>query len=159
MITAMDAYRVKDVMSKVVITVEPDDTVQNALVLMAQYSVTVLPVTDSKSRCVGVLSTSDLIDPAQELEEALHDAERGSEEQRIEKLLSESIGQRRVSELMTATVVAVDREMPIMDATGEMLRQRVHHLPVVDEQQKILGIVSTMDLLSIFHRCYAEDET
>jgi CBS-domain-containing membrane protein len=159
MISAMDAYRVKDAMSNVVITVEPDDTIQNALVLMAQYSVTVLPVTDSKRRCIGILSTSDLIDPAQELEEALHDAERASEEQRIEKLLSQSIGQHKVSELMTATVVAVDREMPIMDATGEMLRQRVHHLPVVDEQQKVLGIVSTMDMLSIFHRCYAEDET
>ena len=159
MITAMDAYRVKDAMSDVVITAGPDDTIQEVLVLMAQYSVTVLPVTDNKHRCIGVLSTSDLIDPARELEAELHDAKRGSEQWRIENLLSQSIGQRKVSELMTAMVVSVDREMPIVDATGEMLRHRVHHLPVVDEHQKVLGIVSTMDMLSIFHRCYAEDET
>lgn len=159
MMTAMDAYRVKDVMSDIVITVEPDDTIQDALVLMAQYSVTVLPVTDNRHRCVGVLSTSDLIDPARELEEEFHNVEQAPEQWRIEKLLSESMGQRKVSELMTDTVVAVDREMPIMDATGEMLRHRVHHLPVADEHQKVLGIVSTMDMLSIFHRCFAEDVT
>ena len=158
MMAAMDDYRVKDAMSDVVITVGADDTIRAALVLMAQYSVTVLPVTDSHRRCIGVLSTSDLIDPARELEEELHDAERSSEPKRIEKLLSESIGQRQVRDLMTEMVVAVDRDMPIMEATGEMLRHRVHHLPVVDEYQKVLGIISTMDMLSIFHRFCAENE-
>src|SRR5215471_1485374 len=67
--------------------------------------------------------------------------------------------QRQVRERMTTAVVAMDRVMPIIDATGEMFRHRVHHLPVVDTHQKIPGIVSTMDLRSIFHRCYADPQS
>ena len=63
MASDISTYRVKDAMSSVVISVEPDDTIHEALVLMAQYRVTALPVTDGRDRCVGILSTSDLIDP------------------------------------------------------------------------------------------------
>lgn len=159
MATALTTYRVKDAMSSVVISVGPDDTIHEALGLMAQYRVTVLPVTDGRDRCIGILSTSDLIDPTRELEEELHDVDRVSEQFRqwlVEKLTQDNMGQQKVRELMTGSVAAVNRETPILEATGEMLRHRVHHLPVVDENQKLLGIVSTMDLLSVFHRCHAE---
>ena len=58
---------------------------------------------------------------------------------------------------MTTTVVTVDRETPLLDAAGEMLRHRIHHIPVVDEQQHVLGIVSTMDVLAVFHRSAMAD--
>ena len=157
MISALDDVRVKDVMSEIVIIVGGEDTIHNALVLMAQYSVTVLPVVDKQNRCIGLLSTSDLIDPARELEEELQDVERTFQQGHVARLLLESLGQRKVSELMTAAVVTVDGDMPIMEATGEMLQHRVHHLPVVDAQHKIQGIVSTIDLLSAFHRCHADE--
>ena len=156
--TDINTYRVKDAMTSVVISVESDDTIHEALSLMAEYRVMVLPVTDSRNRCVGILSTSDLLDPTREVEEELTDAEQVSEHSRqwlLNELTQEHMGRRKVSELMTGAVVAVDREMPILTAAGEMLRHRVHHLPVVDDNQKVLGIVSTMDLLSIFHHCHA----
>ncbi|MGE3538441.1 MAG: HPP family protein [Candidatus Tectimicrobiota bacterium] len=151
-------YRVKDVMSSSVISIEPGDTIVEALVLMAQYRVTSLPVTDSKQRCVGVLSTTDLIHPAQTQEEELHALAHGSEQARqalLDRLLHGRLGQHRVSELMTGAVTAVQRETPLLDATREMLRHRIHHLPVVDEHQRLLGIVSTMDILGAFHQCHA----
>lgn len=157
MMTTIDDLRVKDVMSDVVITIGSEDTIHTALVLMAQYSVTVLPVTDNKDRCIGVLSTSDLIDPARQVEDDLQDADRDAAQERITALLAQSLGHREVRDLMTAAVVTVDREMPIMEAAAEMLRDRIHHLPVVDAHHKILGIVSTMDLLAIFHRCFADN--
>jgi CBS domain-containing protein len=158
MTTDIHTYRVKDAMTTVIISVEADDTIREVLSLMAEYRVTVLPVTDKRNRCVGILSTSDLIDPTQEVEEAFTDVERVGEPSRqwlLDKLTQEHLGQRKVSEIMTGAVVAVDRETPILTAAGEMLRHRVHHLPVVDDKQKILGIVSTMDVLSVFHRCHA----
>ncbi len=159
MTTDITSYRVKDAMTTVIISVEPDDTIHDALSLMAEYRVTVLPVTDGRNRCVGILSTSDLIDPTREVEEELTDVERVSEHSRqwlFDRLTQEHMGQRTVSELMTGAVVAVDRETPILTAAGEMLRHRVHHLPVVDDKQKILGIVSTMDVLSVLHRFHAD---
>ncbi|MEK6238953.1 MAG: CBS domain-containing protein, partial [Planctomycetales bacterium] len=45
--------------------------------------------------------------------------------------------------------VASDRPDAILpDAACEMQRYRVHRLPVVDEKRRLLGIVSSMDLLS-----------
>lgn len=151
-------YRVKDVMSSSVISVEPGDTIEEALVLMAQYRVTSLPVTDTKNRCVGVLSTADLINPAQVLEEDLQALAEGNAQARqaiIDRLLQERLGQHKVSEWMTSTVTAVQRETSLLEATREMLRHHIHHLPVVDEQQRLLGIVSTMDMLEAFHQHHA----
>ena len=153
-------YRVSEIMSPSVISVSPNDTIQEALGLMTQYRVTVLPVTDSKNRCIGVLSTSDLIDPTQDAQGELNDVEWIRERSRpwlIKKLIQDQLGQRQVSELMTHTVVTIDRESSIIEATGEMLRHRIHHLPVVDNHHKVLGIVSTLDALSIFHRLHADE--
>jgi CBS domain-containing protein len=158
MATDLNSYRVKDAMTTVIISVEPNDTIHEALRLMAEYRVTVLPVTDNRNRCVGILSTSDLVNPTREVEQELTDVERVSEQSRrwlIDKLTQEQLGQRKVSELMTGAVVSVNRETPIMTAASEMLRHRIHHLPVTDDKQKVLGIVSTLDVLSLFHRCHA----
>ena len=159
MITDIHAYRVKDAMSTLVISVDSEDTIHDALTLMAQYRVTVLPVTENRNRCVGVLSTSDLIDPTQESEGERDNVERSgdqSHQELIEQLTESQLSQRRVCELMTASVVAIGRETSILDATGELLRHRIHHLPVVDDDQRVLGILSTMDALSVFQRVHTE---
>jgi CBS domain-containing protein len=149
----LKTHRVKDVMSTVVITVGPDDTVQDALFCMAQYRVTSLPVTDAKNRCVGILSTTDLVDPTRVVQETLSETGRVQEQARswlLDRLQQGTLGERKVEELMTTAVTAISREMSIIEAAGEMLRHRVHHLPVVDEHQRLLGIISTMDLLDAF---------
>ena len=46
--------------------------------------------------------------------------------------------------------VTIDAETTLGKATREMLRNRVHHLPVVDSSDRLIGIVSTMDILSEF---------
>lgn len=146
-------YRVKDIMSTVVITVGPEDTIQDALFCMAHYRVTSLPVTDAKNRCVGILSITDLVDPTRITETELNETGQVQEQVRpwlLDTLLQGSLREHKVRELMTATVAAIARETSLLEATGEMLRHRVHHLPVVDESQRLLGIISTMDLLNAF---------
>lgn len=138
----LSAKRVKDEMTKAVVSADPDDSVLEAITTMAEYRLTALPVTDSKNRCIGILSTADLVDP-----------QRWQQEGKSE-LTSTELGDRKISDLMTPDVESVDRETPLLKATGIMLRLRVHHLPVVDEHQQLLGIISTMDLLSALHAEY-----
>ncbi len=139
MTTDIDTRRVKDDMTKLVVSVAPEDSVLEALNTMAEYRVSTLPVTDGKNRCIGVLSTTDLVDPSRWRDVALE---------------THTLGERTVSDLMTATVESVDLETPLLAATAMMLRQRVHHLPVVDKKQKLLGILSTMDLLAAFYNAH-----
>lgn len=144
--------RVKDEMSRAVIFVHPDDTVREALSLMSEYRLTALPVTDARNRCVGIISTTDLVDPYHDDDAAEGVAELmgGKGRRSVEQLIHEPLAERKVSELMTPGVFSVDRETSIEKAAGTMLRHRVHHLPVVGSKQQLLGIVSTLDLLAAF---------
>ena len=45
-------------------------------------------------------------------------------------------------------VTTIDAESTIGRATREMLRNQVHHLPIVDVHDHLIGIVSTMDILA-----------
>ena len=131
---------------------------QDALGSMAQYRVTALPVTDARNRCVGILSLADLVDPTRFVDEGLNAAGRVSEHVRpwwLDTLQQGNVGERKVHEFMTGAVVVIDRETSLLQATEEMVRHRVHHLPVVDEHQRLLGIVSTLDLLEAFARSHA----
>ena len=53
----------------------------------------------------------------------------------------------KVSELMTTALVTVRPDQSISAASAEMQSAGVRHLPVVDEQQHLVGILSNRDLL------------
>jgi CBS domain-containing protein len=145
--------RVKDVMARDVVIVHPDDPLSEAVSLMFENRVSAVPVVDKRQRCKGILSTTDLIslfrkqsagvvepDELDQFTEDLADAnQRGSR-----------LGSRQVAEVMTADVMTVTLENTILDAAREMLRNRVHRLVVVDDQQHVIGILSTMELLEAF---------
>ena len=61
-----------------------------------------------------------------------------------------SIGQRNISDLRSDRVNTISREATLAGAAAQMLRDRVHRLPVVDDEEKLLGILSTMDVLEAF---------
>jgi CBS domain-containing protein len=144
---------VRDLMVRDVITVEPEDPLSEAIALMYENRVTAVPVVDRRGRCRGILSTSDLVGPfftqtsaALEPDELGHlTADLANAEQREKRL-----GKRKVSEIMTADVFTVAHEDTIQTAAREMLRNRVHRLVVADSQQRVIGILSTMDLLEAF---------
>jgi CBS domain-containing protein len=152
--TARNAeVRVKELMARDVITVRPDDPLSEAVSLMFENRVSAVPVVDKRGRCKGILSTTDLIgvfrkhavgevepDELDRLAEDLADAGRRGTR----------LGSRRVSEVMTGDVMTVTLEDTIAVAAREMLRHRVHRLVVTDPNERVIGILSTMDLLEAF---------
>ena len=145
--------RVKDVLSKKVVTVAADDTLQTALELMAEHLLTALPVVDGLGQCAGILSASDIVEIARNLNEEMHDLGRGDEasyEWLQDNLAEHDMARRTVDEFITYNVATVTAERTLPDAARLMLRHRVHRLPVVDKKGTLLGIVSTMDVLTAF---------
>jgi CBS domain-containing protein len=150
-----DPYRerVKDVMVKDVVFVHPQDTLDEALVLLVENRVSGLPVVDGRQRCVGVLSVTDLIDLARELDDEIADLVRVSEVSRgwlVEKLTQRGLGKQKVQEVMTPVAVGVAPVTPLAEAAQLMIRNRVHRLVVMDTDDRLLGIISAMDILSAF---------
>ena len=145
----MAKVKTKDVMSRDVVTVHASDTIHEALDLMVENRVSALPVINGRRHCVGILSTSDMIDMTRDMDSELSEIDEidGSRLWIVEKI-SSGIGREPVSSAMTETVASVTPETPVKETAREMLRHRVHRLPVVDGNQVLVGIVSTMDILS-----------
>ena len=144
---------VQDVMSKNVVTVGWGDMIHDVLELFVKEGVSALPVIDKKRRCVGMLSATDLMGMTRELVADLSDPTKTSEilRQWLSQPSSETgSGNKKVGQLMTAKVISVRPDVPLVEAARKMLDNRVHRLPVLDDDRQLLGIISTMDILAAF---------
>lgn len=151
MVKVISKLRVKDIMSKHVVAVNPSDSLHEALDLICENRVSALPVVDGRGHCIGILTTSDLIELTHELDDELQNLGRVDENkpQWLIEQLTKALGSERVSEQMSRDVASVRPDTMVPEAAAAMLRNRVHHLPVVDENNHLRGIVSTMDILGI----------
>jgi CBS domain-containing protein len=142
--------RVRDVMSTELVAVNPSDSVSDALRLLVENRVSALPVVDGHERCVGILSGTDLLQVAFQLGgelEALNVSEGLDHEMLIEKLEHTGFSTQTVQEVMTPTAVTVHQETTLVQAAAAMTRNRVHRLAVTDATGRLLGLVSTMDII------------
>ena len=138
----------QDIMTTDIVTVHPQERVSDALRLMTENRVSVLPVVDRNDRCIGVVSQSDLVHLTREAEE---DRDENSDAPfgvvhaggDLESVMNE-----RLDSVMSEDVVSVssgDAIVPVI--VDRLLTQNIHHVPVVDDDGGLLGIVSTVDIL------------
>lgn len=145
-------HRIKDIMSRDVVALNAKDTIHEAMVLMGENRVSALPVIDRNNHCVGILSTSDLVDMTRDVDDDLYHfdlVDPASRRFLLEKL-THCMGNETVQSFMSEVLTTVTTETTLGKATREMLRNRVHHLPVVDTNDHLVGIISTMDILAEF---------
>lgn len=144
--------RVKDVMSRDVVTIDASESVHDALQLMAENKVAALPVIDRHAHCMGIISTSDLLDVTRDLEVGLDELEQTDELLfgRVIEKIGNGIAHQNVAELMSEDVISTSPDELLSHAASKMLRARVHRLPVVDNKRRLVGIISTTDILTAF---------
>lgn len=144
--------RVKDIMTKDVVCLGTEATIHEALDLMVENRVAALPVVDARDRCVGIITTTDLIDLTRDVDDDIRhlDVVNPVSNRFIIQNLIRSLGDESVQSFMTESVETVNLDTTLARAAREMLRNRVHHLPVTDDDQRLIGIISTMDILAEF---------
>ena len=142
---------VSEIMTEKVQTISFNDTVASALRIMVDGQHTMLPVIDRDRHCVGMLSRSDLtemlIEEDQELSRLL-DSEIGSYASKSSTVVDTS-AEKLVRELMTHEIVKVQQDSTIGEACQKMIDHQIHHLPVVDDEGRLEGIVSTFDVIKL----------
>ena len=143
-------------MQRDLVTVSPDDTLRDALALMTANHITGLPVMDGHSRCVGLITASDILNYEQD--QANNSDESGmadvfdSETERWETVpLSafalQEFGHIRVSDVMTRDLIWVDRDAAIEDVVRRMIDEQVHRILVMDVGARLYGVVSAYDFV------------
>jgi len=118
---------IKDVCRSPAVTCSPDISVVAAARLMCEQNLAGLVVTEDEMP-VGILSVRDLRDMI---------ANSG-----------ENLSAHKVSDIMHVGVTKVRHETCVFEAIFKMAKNNIHHLAVVNEEQKLVGVINAIDLLS-----------
>jgi CBS domain-containing protein len=147
-----------DIMQRDMLTVAPNDTLRDALALMTENHVTGLPVMDGKSRCIGLITASDILGFEEEhAEESTDDGMLQHFNPEISRWESvpisafglEEFGDVRVEEVMTRDLISVDRNTPLKKVARKMLDNDVHRVLVMDDKFNLYGIISSFDFVRV----------
>jgi CBS domain-containing protein len=143
-----------DIMGPDAPAVSPDADARNAVELLARTDLGAIPVIDAERRVVGIVSESDLVLSGEEAD--LHlphylnimggivfiGSMKGFEE-RLEKAFA-----TKVSELMTPDPVVVRTDDDAETVARKIAESHHNHLPVVDGDGRLAGMVTRADALA-----------
>ncbi|RBI59127.1 histidine kinase [halophilic archaeon] len=121
----MDDILVGRLMSTTLHTVTPETLVEEAAQTMLTNDISSTLVVDNNNQLEGILTTTDFVRIV---------AERRPKDQ------------TPVDAYMTTDVTTATAQDTIRDAADEMLEHGCHHLPVVDDTEGVIGMLSTTDL-------------
>ena len=143
--------QVREFMTKDVISVNQNDDLKKVLALMDKHGILGLPVTDKQGKLIGMITETDLIKPLQELKSPFALTLLGSvvyleSLQKFDKQLKEHCAQT-VKDLMTEEVVSVSEDVPLQEVLILMSQHGVNRLPVVDDTNHLVGIVTRSDIV------------
>ena len=139
---------VAEVMTRDVVTVGPDTPFKAIAALLAECDISSVPVADPGGVLVGLVSEADLL--RKQAERPL-----GPEGQTASPAWSAERAKARAETaagLMTTAVCTARPGWSVPEAARAMDRHRVKRLVVVDEADRVVGIVSRSDLLGVFLR-------
>ncbi|MFF3164728.1 CBS domain-containing protein [Streptomyces sp. NPDC003273] len=139
---------VEELMSRDVVRARPDTPFKELVRLLEDNGVTAVPVVDEIGRPMGVVSEADLL--RKSADQA--DPSGRAPIPHLEAWERAKAGGSRAEELMSAPAVCARPEWTVVEAARLMETQKVKRLPVVDEADRLLGIVSRGDLLRVFLR-------
>jgi CBS domain-containing membrane protein len=155
--TEMHAYRRRfgeitcaDIMSKDVVSVEFGTELEKAWTLLRKHKIKALPVVDRSKRVIGIITQIDFMKHANlEVYEGF--------ESKLKRFIqrtarSHSSKPEVAGQIMTAPAETATVDIQIIGLIPIMSQHRVHHhIPVVDDDRKLVGIVTQSDLVSALY--------
>jgi CBS domain-containing protein len=146
-VVAVKTTTVQRVMTASVVAVREDADFKEMVTAMRSHRISAFPVLDAAGRVIGVVSEADLL-----VKEATPGPPPGLV--RLAWMLRERSKATGLTaaDVMTKPAVTIREDAPVGDAARLMQSRRVKHLPVVDDDGRLRGIVSRADVLSVFER-------
>ena len=116
--------KAKDIMSKTITTVRPDQTLLDAIQLLICKEISGMPVVDEKGKVIGIITEKDILN----------------------FIFSGNLKNTRVADVMTKEVVSFSPEDDIDTIALSIGQKRFRRVPIVDGDT-VVGIVSRRDIL------------
>jgi CBS domain-containing protein len=140
--------RVRDVMTTTVVTATLDTPFQTLVDLMMRHGVSGIPIVDAERRPIGIVTEADLVSKeAYGARRRLLDVAF-----RAENTWAAKARGLNAEEIMSTPVRTVRPDDQLRLAAARMVGTGVKRLPVVDDDGRLVGIVSRTDVLRALHR-------
>ncbi|MEW6055635.1 MAG: CBS domain-containing protein [Bdellovibrionota bacterium] len=126
--------RAKDIMSTELIIGHPEMTIEEAIKVLVNNKITGIPVVDADQRLVGVVSEYDII--------KIVEKEEGDRPLDLNRVIK-----------FSQKVTTISENTKLSDILKHFVERKVRRLPVVNEENKLVGIITRRDIMRIlFYR-------
>lgn len=154
--TEMQAYRRQiggikcaDIMSKDVVSVSFGTELADAWQRLREHDLTALPVVDRGNHVIGIVTKADYLRHA---EEEMHEGLGKRLAQLIQpSKLAHTEKHEVVGQIMTKEVITARQDQSITDLVPLMSDDELHQLPIVDDSNRLVGLVSQTDLIAALY--------
>ena len=145
----------KDIMTKAVITVNPDTSIVELSSILVKNEISGVPVVDDSGELYGIVTENDLIRRNKRLhiptvvsflDAAIYLESSKKFEQEVKRLTA-----TRVGDICVRKVVTIGEDTTVVDIATIMSEKKVHLLPVV-KAGKLVGIVGKRDMVKAVAR-------
>ncbi|RME97722.1 MAG: CBS domain-containing protein [Bacteroidetes bacterium] len=136
--------KIKEVMTREVLFVQPEDSMEKVNEIFQTHELHHLPVLDAEGRVVGIISKSDYY--------KLQDTFTLFSDERAEACNEAIFRSLLVKEVMTRQVATLHPEDEIQLAAAVFRENLFHALPIVDDDRRLVGILTTYDVLTYAFR-------
>ncbi|MEZ0343184.1 MAG: CBS domain-containing protein [Caldimicrobium sp.] len=139
--------KAKDIMNPEVLSVSPQEKLDEVIIQMAEKGVSGVPVVEGE-RVVGILSEKDIlkgigVSSPTGLLSAVAECLKRSE------CLLEGVLTKEVKDLMTTPAITVNLDEPVAKVIELFKKKGINRVPVVDNEGRLKGIIARGDLLSL----------
>ncbi|MDY7021415.1 MAG: CBS domain-containing protein [Cyanobacteriota bacterium] len=143
---------VADIMTSNPIVARPNMPLKEAIKILADYKITGLPVVNDEGKLVGILSETDILWQESGVTPPAYITFLDSvivlkNPARYDKELHKALGET-VEEVMTKSpIITITPDQSLSEAARLLHEKRIHQLPVLDESEKVIGMVSCGDII------------
>lgn len=147
----------RDIMTENVLTIDPDWSVEQLADFFEENDISGGPVVSADGTILGVVSVTDIVrhmnlpvseqHPTHDFYVAGLDAGYSGQDMSGLRLVDEA--EATVNDIMTPMVFEVNAEASVQQVAEDMLRGKIHRVFVTQNDKKLLGIITTLDMLKV----------
>lgn len=140
--------KVREIMTRKVVSVDPDDNAKEVLGLLCKMEISGLPVIDTKGKLVGMFTEKDILRHV--LPSYLEKVGRFIYEENPKSIRKKflDLNKIKVSQIMRKDVITTTEDTTLCEVARIMLMEKARRIPVLDKATKlVIGMVSRGDVL------------
>ena len=140
----MVAIPVSDLMTRDVVTINPDADLKEAARRLSGLRISGMPVVDAENRVLGIISEADIL--------SLAGVKKGHTfKDVLRHVLGKPLPVRKkgntVGEVMSSPAITTDPDQDIRAVAAILDEKRIKRLPVVDEEDRLVGVIARADIV------------